>query len=164
MNFKPVLLEFTHVIWNSLMADLAKAGRGERESGAFLLGTHTKGRRQVHAWLPYGDVDPPSLNYGIIRLRPDAFPRVWGRCSELGMEVVADIHTHPHGPQQSSSDRTYPMISIPGHLALIAPRFATHKVTTQDVSLNRYLGGGRWESFLGDSAAARIQLVTTYES
>jgi len=164
MSSNPVLLEFTHTIWNALMADLSKAGRGVRESGAFLLGTHTQGRRQVHASLPYGEVDPPSLNYGIIRLSPDAFPRVWGRCGELGLEVVADIHTHPCGPHQSSSDRAYPMISIPGHLGLIAPRFAVDKVTTQDVSLNRYLGGGRWESFLGASAAARIQLVTAYES
>lgn len=164
MNSNLALLEITADRWTALMADLAGAGRGVRESGAFLLGTQTMGRREVKAWLPYGDVDPGSLAHAIIRLSPDAFPRVWARCDELKLQVVADIHTHPYGPQQSRSDRAYPMIAIPGHVALIAPRFATGTVSPYEVSVNRYLGGGRWESYLGPAANARLHLRNARES
>ena len=163
MSYNPVLLNMTAQRWHALMKVLADAGAGERESGAFLLGRQLKGQREVHNWLPYHLADPTSLNYDYVRLGPAAFSRLWERCQILELEVVADIHTHPRGPQQSPSDRAHPMIAIAGHLALIAPHFAQGVIGTDAISVNRYLGSGRWESFLGQAAAARIHLEAAVE-
>jgi proteasome lid subunit RPN8/RPN11 len=41
------------------------------------------------------------------------------------MEVLADVHTHPGlDSSQSETDRTHPMISESGHVALIVPSYA----------------------------------------
>jgi proteasome lid subunit RPN8/RPN11 len=151
-------LEFAPGIWSALMADLRRRGRGWRESGAFLLGHAKDTVRVVQAWLPYDELDPQSHNYIYVRLESTAFSRLWAICAERKLEVVADVHTHPMGPRQSTSDRTYPMISLAGHIALIVPRFGRGNVRPTDLSFSVYLGGGKWVSYFHEDAASLIKL------
>lgn len=152
-------LEFRASVWNSLIFYLWQRGQGRRESGAFLLGRAGHTAKTVHEWLAYDDVDPGSLNYDYVRLSTESFSRLWSVCAERGMEVVGDVHTHPFGPAQSPSDRANPMVSIAGHMALIVPRFAIGDVTPIDVSVNVYLGSGKWSSHFGARAAALVKLL-----
>lgn len=138
------------------MADLRVRGGGRRESGAFLLAQRADRERTIQEWLPYDVLDPQSLRYAYVKLDTEAFPRLWDVCAAREVQVVADIHTHPLGPGQSSSDRSHPMVSIAGHVALIAPRFALGPVSPKDVSFNIYLGSGQWSSFYREQAAALI--------
>lgn len=158
MNSTAKLLEFRPGVWTTLIADLRKRGHGCRESGAFLLGNIVNGTKVVQAWLPYDELDPSSLNYEYIRLRSEAFPKLWEICEQRHMQVVADVHTHPRGPGQSPSDRANPMIGLAGHMALIIPRFAQGNVTPADISVNVYLGAKKWESHFGQQASAFIKL------
>lgn len=138
------------------MADLRARGGGRRESGAFLMARRLDGERVIQEWLPYDVLDPQSLQYAYVKLDTEAFPRLWDFCAKREVQVVADIHTHPLGPGQSESDRSHPMVSIAGHVALIAPRFARGLVSPKDVSFNIYCGSGRWSSFYREQAAALI--------
>lgn len=158
MNSTLAQLNLSRTHWYQLMRELSEAGGGIRESGAFLLGRRNPTVCQVFKWIHYGSLEPNSLHFDYIRLGPEAFTRLWSFCSDLQLEVVADIHTHPAGPHQSPSDKAHPMVAIPGHIALIAPNFAAGRVTPRDVSLNYFLGNGRWRSFLGTAAEARILL------
>lgn len=151
-------LEFAPGVWSALMADLFSRGGGCRESGAFLLRDTKEVVRVVQTWLPYDELDPNSLNWTHVRLDSGAFSRLWSICSERNLEVIADIHTHPWGAHQSLSDRTHPMISLAGHIALIVPWFARGKVRPQDVSFNVYQGNGKWVSFFCDAASSMIKL------
>jgi proteasome lid subunit RPN8/RPN11 len=153
------LLEMPAPLWARLVADLRERGRGVRESGAFLLGEIGDGARRVQAWVPYDELDPEALTRGYICLSTAAFTKLWAKCSTLGLVVVGDVHTHPYGPRQSLSDKTNPMISQAGHVALIVPRYATGRVAPSDVSVNVYLGAKRWSSFFGPDAQKRIRLV-----
>jgi proteasome lid subunit RPN8/RPN11 len=155
MNSSQKLLEFAPGLWGALMMDLKERGGGHRESGAFLVSARNE-IDLVSRWIPYDELDSGSLNYDYVRLEPRAFTRLWKICSENELRVIADIHTHPFAPVQSQSDREHPMVSFPGHIALIVPRFALGKVTPFDVSFNVYLGDGIWESCFGIEAAARI--------
>jgi proteasome lid subunit RPN8/RPN11 len=155
MNWSPTPLEFAPGLWRALMRDLWTRGGEQREAGAFLVAS----RRQpqiVRRWISYADLDANSLQYAYVKLEPSAFSRLSELCTALDLRVTGDIHTHPHAPVQSESDREHPMISIPGHIALIAPRFASGTITPADVSFNVYRGAGRWSSFLGHDAAALI--------
>lgn len=153
------LLEMPAPLWAQLVAGLRERGCGVRESGAFLLGDIDGGARRVQAWVPYDELDPNALARGYVCLSTATFTKLWAKCSELGLVVVADVHTHPNGPQQSWSDRTNPMISQAGHVALIVPRYAKGRVAPSDISVNVYLGAKRWSSFYGQDAQKRIRLV-----
>ena len=152
-------LEFAHGIWPALMTDLYQRGGGRRESGAFLLGQVHETSNAVHEWLPYDELDHKSLNYAYVRLESSAFSRPWAICAARKLDVVADVHTHPKGPCQSASDRANPMISLAGHMALIVPRFAGGNVVPRDLSVNVYLGSGKWASRFREDAASLITLL-----
>ena len=151
-------LEFGQGLWSALMGDLHRRGGSHRESGAFLLGHVTDSAKVVHEWLAYDEADPSSREHAIVRLDSSAFTRLWDTCEVRQMEVVADIHTHPRGPAQSRSDRAHPMISLAGHIALIAPNFARGPVMPKDVSFNIYQGAGCWQSYHRSKAAALIRI------
>lgn len=159
MSSSPRLLEFAPGVWPALMEDLRRRGGGVRESGAFLLGCQRIGVRVVTQWLPYEQLDPAALNFEYVRLTSAAFGRLWDACAASGLEPVADVHTHPFGPRQSRSDRAHPMISLARHVALVVPHFAQGGIQPLDVSVNVYLGDGRWESHFEREAQARIALL-----
>jgi proteasome lid subunit RPN8/RPN11 len=152
-------LEFRAGVWTSLIRDLRQRGHGRRESGAFLLGHASEGAKTVHEWLPYDELDPGSLSYDYVRLSTESFSQLWSVCAERDVQVVGDVHTHPFGPAQSPSDRANPMVSMAGHMALIVPRFAMGDVTPADVSVNVYLGSGKWSSHFGQQSATLIRLL-----
>lgn len=134
-------------LWRRLVCGLKARGlRGTRESGAFLLGKTRHGRRHVVDFVLYDDLDPHCLDTGIVHFNGQYFGALWELCKARGLTVVADIHTHPGGSQQSDSDRAHPMIARAGHLALILPRFALTRLTRAEVGMYRYEGSGQWYS------------------
>jgi proteasome lid subunit RPN8/RPN11 len=155
MNLSPKPLEFAPGVWRAVLRDLSIRGAGCREAGAFLMCRRTVDN-VVSTWIPYAELDPSSQHYDYVRLEPSAFTRLWDICDKNRLQILADIHTHPFEPVQSQSDREHPMLSLPGHVALIAPRFARGAVMPKDISFNTYLGNGAWRSYFGEQAAALI--------
>lgn len=141
-------LSCSWLLWRRLTARLRERGDGEnRESGAFLLGyTDPDGAARISDFVLYDDLDPRSLDTGIVRFDGKCFGRLWAICRERGLTVVADVHVHPGDSGQSASDRAYPMVSQAGHIALILPRFARKPIPHDDIGIYRYLGGGAWHT------------------
>lgn len=131
------------------MAELRRRGRCRTESGAFLLGGRDGERRFVQACVFYDDLDPKAYSTGVCVLYADAFERLWGLCRARGLQVLADVHTHPGGASQSASDRRNPMVARSGHLALIVGRFAGAPVWRNRIGLYRYQGSHRWTDLSG---------------
>ncbi|AWO92681.1 MULTISPECIES: hypothetical protein [Bradyrhizobium] len=136
-------------LWLALGAELHRRTEGRHESGAFLLGTRAAAEREATALVYYDDLDPRAYSTGICVLHADAFGRLWDRCAEMSLVVVADAHVHPRGARQSLSDRDNPMIARPGHLALILPLLARPPVRRWSIGLYEYLGDHRWRSHGG---------------
>ena len=134
-------------VWKHLLLDLRERGHfGQRESGAFLLGTRTANQARISQAVLYDDLDPHSLDRGIVHFDGRYYGALWDRCRTLNLMVVADVHTHPFGALQSSSDRAHPMIASAGHIALIIPHFAMSEVAIEEIGMYRYLGGRRWST------------------
>jgi proteasome lid subunit RPN8/RPN11 len=149
-------LAFNRSLWDGLIAELADRGQGRRESGAFLLGRVDGELTRLVDAIYYDDLDPHCLTGGI-SLASWAYGPLWQICEQIGLGVVADVHTHPGSSVgQSSIDRAHPMISMAGHVALIIPNFARGVITPRDVGVHDYLGEGRWKSHHGDDAAERF--------
>jgi len=121
-------------LWLDTLALLRERGRGDRESGGFLLGRRIDGVRVIEFFLPYDDVDPSALR-GIIL---------------FDGSKIADVHTHPGGFGQSQTDRDNPMIPEIGHVALIVPNFADGAYLPGDIGIYEYRGRRQWVDRSGD--------------
>ena len=136
-------LSCRRTLWQRLASKLRERGGGYRESGAFLLGRRVGDERIVEDFILYDDVDPTALQ-GIIVFDAARIDQVWARCAEQGLEVVADVHTHPGGFGQSDIDQAHPMIPQKGHLALIIPHFAQRDFEPPQVGIYEYRGREDW--------------------
>jgi proteasome lid subunit RPN8/RPN11 len=135
-----------------VLRELRSRGDGVREAGGFLIGRRdASGARRITGLIPYDEVDPLALR-GIIVFDGSKMDRVWARCAELGVEVVADLHTHPGGYGQSRTDQANPMLPERGHMALIVPNFADRDYGPGQIGIYEFLGRGAWRDH---SAAGR---------
>jgi proteasome lid subunit RPN8/RPN11 len=145
-------------LWEQLLDGLRKRGQGVRESGAFLMGMGEGAERTMTGFVLYDDLDPNCLNEGYVRFDGRHYARLWEICQRAQVSVVADVHTHPYGAGQSHSDRMHPMISIPGHIALIVPNYAQAPVFAVDVGVYVYRGRYRWATYRGVRATRVLDL------
>ncbi|MGE3467242.1 MAG: hypothetical protein AB7J13_09940 [Pyrinomonadaceae bacterium] len=140
-------------VWNAGVAELRRrTGGGLHESGAFLLGTIEGGRRRIERFAYYDDLDPHSLDSGIVTFDGAGYGPLWQMCRDEGLTVVADIHVHPGVARQSPSDRANPMIAKKGHIALIAPDFAAGDCMPGDLGAYEYQGDHNWSFRTGAEA------------
>jgi proteasome lid subunit RPN8/RPN11 len=148
---RPKRLNCPKSLWRRFLADLRKRGRGNRESGGFLLGRVIDGHRFVEDYIAYDDIDPTALQ-GIILFDASRMDKVWRICAERGLSVVADAHTHPGGYGQSKTDRDNPMIPQAGHLALIIPNFADRDYAAGEIGVYEFQGRDRWRDLSAGGA------------
>jgi hypothetical protein len=141
-------LSCSWLLWQRLTGRLRERGRHEsRESGAFLLGVQPPGQpARIVDFVLYDDLDPHSLDTGIIRFDGKHFGKLWSICRARGLTVVADVHVHPGGSGQSASDKAHPMVTQAGHLALILPQFARAPIRREEIGIYRYLGNQAWHT------------------
>lgn len=151
-------LQLRGVLWERLLDSLMERGEGIRESGAFLLGTGEGAERIATSFVLYDDLDPSCLKDGYIRFDGRYYGRLWELCARDALCVVADVHTHPYGPGQSDLDKAHPMVSIPGHIALIVPNYARRPVVATDIGVYVYRGRYRWRAFRGGAAATVLDI------
>lgn len=154
------LLELPQSMFQALIVDLAKSGRGVKESGAFLLGKQEGSRRLVTSYLMYDKVAPESSrSHAYVAFTAEEMARAWEHCYATGQQVVADVHTHPFGPAQSVSDRAHPIVSVASHVALIVPNFAQGSPQPRDLGVHLFGGAGRWHSMFNHDAQAAVRLT-----
>ncbi len=130
--------------WNAGIDELRRRSRGVREAGAFLLGTKVK-QRVIEEFVFYDDIDPNSLDTGIVIIDGRELGTLWKHCRETGRRVVADMHLHPTGFRQSDSDMQNPIIAEVGHIALIIPHFATRAREPAGIGIYEYRGARSWK-------------------
>lgn len=126
-------------LWRQILSDLRARGKGEIESGGFLLGARQEQQRQITHFLAYDDVDPNALQ-GHIMFDGARMDVVWDYCRKHRLEVVADVHTHPWGYGQSTIDQANPMIPEKGHIALIVPNFADRDYGPGEIGIYEFRG------------------------
>ena len=156
---KPASLNIPLPLWWRLLGELRERGGGERESGAFLLGT--EGESKIKHFIPYDALDEHALTSGIVSFHGIGFVTLWNFCAERSMRVLADVHTHGDTwTDQSETDRTNPMIELPGHLALILPNFAAdNQWSLRGVGIHEYLGDHRWKKWGMSSGRVKLTVI-----
>jgi len=129
--------------WRHVLRELRERGGGRRESGGFLLGKQHGSEAVLSAFLPYDAIDPKALR-GAILFDGSRMDQVWAECRRLGLDVIADVHTHPAGFGQSGIDQANPMMPERGHVALIVPNFADGLYLPGSIGIYEFRGAGKW--------------------
>lgn len=133
--------------WSAGVEELRRRTMGGcRESGAFLLGRKEGGATRILEFVYYDDIDPNALQSGIVHFAGNKLPKLWEICRARGYGVVADVHVHPGGYQQSVSDQADPVIPRAGHFAIIIPHFACRDTKPGGIGLYEYHGNGSWST------------------
>jgi proteasome lid subunit RPN8/RPN11 len=136
-------------LWQQTLAELDRRGRRRHEAGAFLLGQEINERNEASEAVFYDELDPRAYSTGVCILHGDSFAKLWTRCRESGLKVIADVHTHGGVARQSESDRTNPMIARAGHVALIVPNFAVAPIRHDQLGIYEYRGSHAWRDHSG---------------
>jgi hypothetical protein len=154
MESLEVKLKMSQKFWSDLLASLKERGEGVRESGAFILSDTIEAQQ----YLLYDDLSPGCLDTGGIHFVGSGYVRLWDFCLKNNLRVIADIHTHPYKwTDQSSIDKNNPMISQKGHLALIAPYFASGRIKgLSGIGIFEYLGDFKWKKWNAESGIIKI--------
>lgn len=136
------------LLWRQVVRELRHRGSGRSESGAFLLGHPGNGTGKATAFVCYDDLDSNAYRGGAIAFHAAGCSALWSFCRRTGLEVLADIHTHPgNSVGQSAIDRRNPMIPMVGHVAMIVPNFArTRWWSLAAVGIYEYLGNFNWQA------------------
>jgi hypothetical protein len=153
---KTARLKIQRLLWRRMVIELQRRGHGIGESGAFLLGA-IAGDRIKH-FIPYDDLDPDALTSGMVCFHGVGFVSLWNFCAHHKMQVLADVHTHGgKWTGQSESDRTNPMIELPGHLALIVPDFgSSSQWSLRGIGIYEYLGDHEWKTWSNRSGRVKL--------
>lgn len=142
--------------WRQGLSELQTRGAGKRESGAFLLGTNLNKRRHIEHFAYFDDLSPGALNAEHIIFEQRGYSKLWKLCRQLGMQVVADVHTHPQKAFLSPVDQANPMIPQPGHIAIVLPNFGQdtfHRYSFIDYGFYHYQGNRQWNDYSGESVS-----------
>lgn len=154
---RQALLRMRRRDWDAMLAELARRGRGHRESGAFLLADRSGDPRTITRVAYLDDLDPNCLT-GAIAFDGLAYSKLWDLCDHEDRVVIGDVHTHPgRNVEQSSIDAANPMIAKRGHIALIVPNFALGSIDTSDLGVHRY-DGRDWQNWTGNEAGRRVYI------
>jgi hypothetical protein len=148
------------LLWRALILELRNRSAGYRESGAFLLGQSQARARAVTGYVCYDDLDPDAYQNGMIAFHAVGHPALWRYCREHKLQVMADIHNHPTGVQQSPTDQQNPMLPVVGHTALIVPNFArTQWWSLHAIGVYEYLGDRLWRRHTTGGKSPRVALT-----
>lgn len=146
----PIELRIPRRLWDGLVAQLhARTGGETHESGAFLLGQVTESGRRVSDVLYFDDLHPEVHARGVVEFPAAAFRRLWAVVRQRGLQVVGDVHVHPHSARQSYMDRQNPLIAVRGHVAIILPNFARPRLRRWSVGVYVYEGDHQWQAMGG---------------
>lgn len=129
-------------LWFKLIFGLRKRSKGYRESGGFLLSKPNK--KNVVKIVFYDQFDKTVSDSGIIQFKGSC--NLFEYLKNEKLDILADIHTHPtNNTNQSFSDKRHPMIRIKGHIAIIAPNYATEfLLMPNQCSVYEYQGSFNW--------------------
>jgi hypothetical protein len=153
-------IRIPRLTWSCLVWEMYKRGKGRHESGAFLLGKAGANDRHVESFICYDDLDPVALSSGIVTFHGKGFTELWDICSKNGLQVLADVHTHPTADvRQSRIDKDHPMLPVQGHTALIMPHFGRASAwSLSGVGMHVFQGHGIWKSFSSNHPDAPVSL------
>ena len=129
----------TRAVFESTFSTLRTCGAGRRECQALWVGPWADPERVTRV------VHPEHVASAVgFQVDDHWLNRFWADLAERGEGIRVQVHTHPGAAYHSATDDAFPILSIPGFLSLVIPRFAQAGATFDGAFLARLGSDGAW--------------------
>jgi hypothetical protein len=164
-------LRVSHALWTATWEGLRRRGGGAREAACVWAGTREgnvetgEGNVETARSIIFLDDLPGTVGFRLRhRTSREAVAALLLRTRELGMVIVADLHTHPGAwVDLSPVDQEHPIEYRVGLLALVLPAFASGPAELSRAGVHVYAGNGGWQTLRGEDGRRRVQIVSEEE-
>lgn len=138
-------IELPAHLWEETMGGLAARSQGVREAACIWAGTRASDTCRASEVLFLDDL-PGAIGHARSHRTPrQALEALFSHLRLKGLQIIADIHTHPGSwVGLSSEDRKHPIEFRVGLVAIIIPHFAQMAVKLTEAGVHEYLGQQRW--------------------
>jgi len=93
-----------------------------------------------------------------VRVEGDELFRLSVHLFEAGLQLVAQLHSHPGSAYHSDTDDTFPIATTAGAFSLVVPDFACAPFALDRCAVYRLIPGDGWVELCGDELSI-IQVV-----
>lgn len=76
-----------------------------------------------------------------------------------GLQIVAQVHSHPGVAYHSDMDNEYAIARIIGSLSLVVPDFAVRQFSLRDCAIYRLSATGKWNELSGSAVLRMIRVI-----
>lgn len=132
-------------LWDETQRGLGERSQGRRESACIWAGQRSPEQCVVQEVVFLDDlpgVRGRSLQH---RTPKHALDQLFQILREKGLQIVADVHTHPHDwVDLSRVDQRNPIEHRIGLIAIILPDYAQRAISLVDIGVHEYLGSYQW--------------------
>lgn len=144
-------------LWSATWEGLRVRGGGRRESACVWAGTREAGVEHAREVIFLDDL-PGTVGRRLQhRTSRAAVAALLQRARDLGLVIVADVHTHPSDwVELSEVDQAHPIEYRVGLVALVLPDFAVGVADIGVVGVHEYAGDGLWCTFEGEEVRQRL--------
>lgn len=132
-------LRIPRSVFEQTFARLRACGDGRRECQVLWVGSWERPDRVDRLVHPRHSASTMGF-----QLEEAWLNRFWMELAERGEGVRAQIHTHPGAAYHSATDDAFPILSVPGFLSLVIPRFAQGAVGFDAAFLAQLGTDGAW--------------------
>lgn len=132
-------LRVPSAVFDATFAHLRDCGGGRRECQALWVGSWT--RPDVVERVLHPEHSASAVGF---ELDPAWLNRFWSELVAAGDGVRVQIHTHPGAAYHSATDDAFPLLSVPGFLSLVIPRFAQGEIGFRNAFLAQIQPDGSW--------------------
>lgn len=78
---------------------------------------------------------------------------------DTGMQLIAQIHSHPREAYHSETDDEYPIVTVLGGISIVVPDFAQGGFNFSEWAVYRYLPKTKWTALTEEQKKSLIQIV-----
>jgi hypothetical protein len=154
------VVEVSRKVWKDTWGGLRERSRGPTEAGCVWGGERLADLLRATEVL-FFDALPGTRRSALSHvLSKDGAAALFESMSARGLDIIADIHTHPAGmPELSWIDEQHPIEYRVGLLALVVPGYARHRPALSGIGAHEYLGDLRWRAWPLKERRARLRIV-----
>lgn len=154
------IVEVPRRVWNETWDGLRERSRGPKETGC-VWGGERRDNLLRTTEVVFFDFLPGTRRGALSHvLSKEGAAALFELLSERGLEIIADIHTHPPKmPQLSWIDEEHPIEYRVGLLALVVPGYAEARPSLGGIGAHEYLGELRWRTWPLKEKRARLRLI-----